>query len=55
MTHASSGQRVASFLLGDDTQSSVPLLAVGAGLALAIAVIHLQDQVVCWEINLPRG
>ena len=37
-------QRVASFLLSDDTQSSVPLLVVGAGLALAIAVIHRQDQ-----------
>jgi len=44
VTHGSSGQRVASFLLSDDTQSSVPLLVVGAGLALAIAVIHLQDQ-----------
>jgi len=44
VTHASSGQRVTRFLLGDDTQTSVPILVVGAGLALAIAVIHLQDQ-----------
>jgi hypothetical protein len=44
VTHASSGQRVARFLLSDDTQSSVPVLVVGASLALAIAVIHLQDQ-----------
>jgi hypothetical protein len=32
------------FLLRDDTRTPVPLLVVGAGLALAIAVIHLQDQ-----------
>ena len=44
VTQALSGQRVAKFLLSDDTQSSVPLLVVGASLALAIAVIHLQDQ-----------
>ena len=54
VTHASSGQRVASFLLSDDTQSSVPLLVVGAGLALAVAVIY-GTKAVCWEINLPRG
>src|ERR1700678_215243 len=44
VTQALSGQRVAKFLLSDDTQTSVPLLVVGASLALAIAVIHLQDQ-----------
>ena len=44
VTQALSGQRVAKFLLSDDTQASVPLLVVGASLALAIAVIHLQDQ-----------
>ena len=44
VTHALSGQRVVKFLLSDDTQSSVPLLVVGASLALAIAVIHLEDQ-----------
>jgi hypothetical protein len=41
---ASSGQRVTNILLSDDTQTPVPLLVVGAGLALAIAIIHLQDQ-----------
>jgi hypothetical protein len=41
---ASSGPRVARFLVSDDTQNNVPLLVVGASLALAIAVIHLQDQ-----------
>lgn len=44
MTQALSGQRVAKFLLSDDTQTNVPLLVVGASLALAIAVIHLKDQ-----------
>jgi hypothetical protein len=39
-----SHQPVMRFLLRDDTQTPVPLLVVGAGLALAIAVIHLQDQ-----------
>ncbi len=43
-TQTLSGQRVAKFLLSDDTQTNVPLLVVGASLALAIAVIHLQDQ-----------
>ncbi len=37
-------QPVMRFLLRDDTRTPVPLLVVGAGLALAIAVIHLQDQ-----------
>lgn len=44
VARASSGQRVAGFLLSDDTQTPVPLLVLGAGLALAIAIIHLQDQ-----------
>ena len=44
VTHTLSGQSVVKFLLSEDTQSSVPLLVVGASLALAIAVIHLQDQ-----------
>jgi hypothetical protein len=44
VTQALSGQSVAKFLLSDDTQTSVPLLVVGDSLALAIAVIHLQDQ-----------
>ena len=44
VTRALSGQRVAKFVLSDDTQTSVPILVVGASLALAIAVIHLQDQ-----------
>ncbi len=44
VTHPSSAKRVTRFLLGDDTQTSVPLLVLGAGLALAVAVIHLQDQ-----------
>lgn len=39
-----SHQPVMRFLLRDDTRTPVPLLVVGAGLALAIAVIHLQDQ-----------
>jgi hypothetical protein len=37
-------QRVARFVLADDTQTPLPVLVLGAGLALAIAVIHLQDQ-----------
>ncbi len=44
VTQTSSWQRVTGFLLSDDTQTPVPFLALGAGLALAIAVIHLQDQ-----------
>ncbi len=44
MTHPSSAQRLKSFVLSDDTQTKVPLLVLGAGLALAVAVIHLQDQ-----------
>jgi hypothetical protein len=43
-TQAWSGQRVARFLLSDDAQTNVSVLVVGASLALAIAVIHLQDQ-----------
>src|SRR5580658_2150380 len=43
-TQASSGHRVTRFLLNDDSQTPVPFLVLGAGLALAIAVIHLQDQ-----------
>jgi len=31
-------------VLADDTTNPLPVLVVGAGLALAIAVIHLQDQ-----------
>jgi hypothetical protein len=44
VTQALSERRVAKFLLSDDTQTNVSLLVVGASLALAIAVIHLQDQ-----------
>src|ERR1700692_3939993 len=44
VTQGLSGQRVATFLLSDDTQTNLPLLVVGASLALAIAVIHLQDK-----------
>ena len=44
MTHPSSAQRLKSFVLSDDTQTKVPLHVLGAGLALAVAVIHLQDQ-----------
>ena len=44
VTQTSSWQRVTGFLLSDDTQTPVPFLALGAGPALAIAVIHLQDQ-----------
>ena len=43
-TQTSSGQRVTGFLHSDDTQTPVPFLVLGAGLALAIAIIHLQDQ-----------
>jgi hypothetical protein len=42
--HALPPSRITSFILVDDTRTPVPLLTVGAGLALAIAVIHLQDQ-----------
>lgn len=41
---ATSRQRVARLLLSDDTTTNVPMLVIGASLALAIAVIHLQDQ-----------
>jgi hypothetical protein len=44
VTQALSERRPAKFLLSDDTQANVPLLVVGASLALAIAVIHVQDQ-----------
>jgi len=44
VAEALSGQRIAEFLLSDDTQTNVPFLVVGASLALAVAVIHLQDQ-----------
>jgi hypothetical protein len=44
VTQTSSGQRVTRFILSDDTQTAVPFLVLGAGLALAIAIIHLQDQ-----------
>jgi hypothetical protein len=44
VTQGLSGQRVAKFVLSNDTQTKVPLLVFGAGLALAIAIIHLQDQ-----------
>jgi hypothetical protein len=44
MAHPSLAQRLKSFVLSDDTQTNVPLLVIGAGLALAVAVIHLQDQ-----------
>jgi hypothetical protein len=43
-TQALSAQRATRFFLSDDTQTPMPLLVLGAGLALAIAVIHLQDQ-----------
>jgi len=39
-----SRQSVTRFLMSDDTETSVPVLVVAASLALAIAVIHLQDQ-----------
>ena len=38
------GRRVSKTLLADDTQTRLPFQVLGAGLALAIAVIHLQDQ-----------
>ena len=44
VTRGRSRQRVTRFLMSDDTQTSVPVLVVAASLALAIAVIHLQDQ-----------
>lgn len=44
VTQALSERRVAKLLLSDDTQTNVSLLVVGASLALAIAVIHVQDQ-----------
>jgi hypothetical protein len=39
-----SSERNVSFLLADDTVNPVPVLVLGAGLALAVAVIDLQDQ-----------
>jgi hypothetical protein len=39
-----SQDRLRYLLLADDTQTPVPLLVLAAGLALSIAVIHLQDQ-----------
>jgi hypothetical protein len=44
VTETSQRQPATRFLLSDDTQTPVPFLVLGAGLALAIAVIHLQDQ-----------
>jgi hypothetical protein len=44
VTQTSPGQRVTRVLLSDDTQTPVPFLVLGGGLALAIAIIHLQDQ-----------
>jgi hypothetical protein len=44
VTRGGSRQRVTRFLMSDDTRTSVPVLVVAASLALAIAVIHLQDQ-----------
>jgi hypothetical protein len=43
-SQAAPPSRIVTLLLSDDTQTPLPLLIVGAGLALAIAVIHLQDQ-----------
>ena len=37
-------QHVARFLASDDRKTNLAVLVFGAGLALAIAVIHLQDQ-----------
>jgi hypothetical protein len=37
-------KRFTQVLLTDDTRNPVILVVLGAGLALAIAVIHLQDQ-----------
>lgn len=37
-------QAVARFLTSDDKKTNLAVLVVGASLALAIAVIHLQDQ-----------
>ena len=44
VTQERSRQRVMRFLMSDDTKATVPVLTVAASLALAIAVIHLQDQ-----------
>lgn len=44
VTRGRSRQRVTRFLMSDDTRTSVPVLVVAASLALAIAVIHLQDK-----------
>ena len=46
-TSGSGTERVQSFtalLVADDTVTPVPLLILGAGLLIAIAIIHLQDQ-----------
>jgi hypothetical protein len=37
-------QSLTDVILVDDTVTPVPLLVVGAGLLIAIAIIHLQDQ-----------
>jgi hypothetical protein len=37
-------QTFSDLMVADDTVTPVPLLVVGAGLLLAIAIIHLQDQ-----------
>jgi hypothetical protein len=41
---AERAQRFTDLLLADDTTTPVPLLIVAAGLLIAIAIIHLQDQ-----------
>jgi hypothetical protein len=43
-TRTLSPDRFWNFLFADDTQTPLPLLVLGAGLSLAIAIIHLQDQ-----------
>jgi len=43
-TRAHSTERPATLLLADDKRTPVPVLAIAAGLALAVAIIHLQDQ-----------
>ncbi len=37
-------KRLTAPMLVDDTRTRLPFLVLGAGLALAIAIIHLQDQ-----------
>jgi hypothetical protein len=44
VSHATFPKRVARIVMNDDTTTKVPLLAIGASIALAIAVIHVQDQ-----------